>query len=509
MKITDFSLIRSQALPDSNSIQKSTITSAQLKNFCRIDSSSPHLLYQAMVIVRDNMQRYNAYDNDILQCGTVTILSSVFPTVDVPFGTDHLSLNVSSVVSAGSASNKSLLKYVFAMIRKIDDFVISDSKRIHQEWEMKNLNWKNHQKEVKKHPDMLLDESLYPGEEPSFACFSIPLNVSKSMVVDLLKANQPYGNVFIGTEVLTYIEANRQQYGQMEDTLNQSLANEDVEKAFRIDGEKKKVEDVKATFLASGVEEHVHTLIPNFTSGIGSRIFVYNCPQKAEKGGYKDQQPVDSTVNYKEIYNTLSEEVFSMWQFFLDYKFTVNLSQSQWKDHFATASADYDDVVEYDTDLAAIAKRAPQLIVKVAALHHMLKLWDMAKADPVAFEARYPKGMHHFVECDDDDYAFGKDYEQVMFSHTMMFATTKVKHAPVDVKPMENWRWYIQVLDELADKFTAEQYIAIASIAPHFKCPKTCYHHLKELSQGTGKLIRKTKERINGKCVYVKIKPKG
>lgn len=495
----------SKGMPDDTQTKSSTAILTTL--FSQLGISAPELLKKAQIIVDDNRERYNQGDYSILLVGNVNVLSAMFPNVDIAYSTSHYSLNLSSIIGAHSASNKSLLKYCLMLMKTVDDYVIDQQKKAHQGWENKFAIFDAHRKQMLK-DGKPIDESLDPGPEPKIGCFHIPLNVSKSMLVDLCKANEKDGNIIAGTELATFMDANGKKYGQMEDTLNTLLVNEDTDKAFRIDGAPSKVEDPKVTFIATGTPEHVHGFITNFTTGIGSRIYVYMLFGKPERDGYKDQRPKDLTVNYADIYKEFSKEVFDMWKYFHDFKFTITLTESQWDKHYEVCSNDFIDIHDYDSDLLAIAKRAPQLIVKVAALHHMLRLWDEAKKDFDAFEMKYPKQEHHYIYCDDEDFTFGLEYEQVMLEHTMKFATSKVKPEIPDVKPVENWKWYYQVLDKMADSFTIEQFAAVASLPPYYKKQKTCYTQLKSLSKGAMKLVRKTKEKMNGKCVYVKVHPK-
>lgn len=459
----------------------------------------PLLLKKSMVIYYDNRQRYSSRVHDMLLMGMLTVFGMCFPTVRLAYGTDMFSLNISIIINGGSGSNKSLIKYCIRLLKKIDAEIISRFKTDHKDWEEKEEVWQAYLKKYKG-KDEELDFSLKPGEEPKYSCLIVPGNVSKSMLTDLLKANEKYGSIIYTSETDSINDANSKEYGKMDDTLNKAIVNETVDKAFRVDGTKESVEFPMTSVLSSGTDNQNHRLLPSYENGAGSRMPVLQVVSDDE---FKSQRPAASLKNYHEVYDALGDEVLEMWKFFLDYQFIITFNDNCWDEHDATWGKYYSDIKEDNDDLTSVALRLASYQLRIAGILSMLRLWDMVKADRDAFEARFPdKGKTYPLLCSDEDFEASRNIATTILEHTMSFASTIEPRTPSGIKEMEPWKWHHKLLEDMPPVFPSSLFLEKAQASPYNKSEKTAYAKLNEMRKA--KIIRRKKERLGGEIIYAK-----
>lgn len=459
----------------------------------------PLLLQKSMAIYDDNRHRYNSRVHDMFLMGLLTVFGMCFPTVRLAYGTDMFSLNISIIINGGSGSNKSLIKYCIRLLKKIDAEIISRFKTDHKDWEEQKESWDAYLRKYKGKKEEL-DFSLKPGEEPKYSCLIVPGNVSKSMLGDLLEANEKYGSIVFSTETDSLNDANSKEYGKMDDTLNKAIVNETVDKAFRVDGEKKAVEFPMVSVLSTGTDNQTHRLLPSYENGAGSRMPVYQVVSDDE---FVSQRPSSSLKNYHEVYGALGDEVLEMWNFFLDYKFIITFNDKCWDIHDATWGEYYSDIKEDNDELTSVALRLASYHLRIAGILTMLRLWDEVKADRAVFDERFPdKDKTYPLLCTDEDFEASRNIATTVLEHTMAFASTIEPRTMSGIKEMEPWKWHHKLLEEMPPVFPTSLFLDKAQQAPYNKSEKTAYAKLNEMRKA--KVIKRKKERIGGEIIYTK-----
>lgn len=459
----------------------------------------PLLLRKCMVIYDDNHHRYSRRVHDMFLMGLLVIFGMCFPTVRLAYGTDMYSLNISIIINGASGSNKSLIKYCIRLLKKIDDEIISRFTKDHEEWAKEKESWDAYLRKYKGKNEQL-DFSLKPGEEPKYSCLIVPGNVSKSMLNDLLENNEKYGSIIYSTETDSLNEANSKEYGKMDDTLNKATVNETVDKAFRIDGEKRAVDFPMTGVLISGTDDQNHRMMPSYENGKGSRLPIYQVVSDDE---FVSQRPSAFLKNYREVYTALGDEVFEMWSFFLDYKFVITFNAKCWDIHDATWGKYYTEIKEDNAHLASVGLRMASYQLRIAGILTMLRLWDEVQADIAAFEARFPdKDKTYPLLCSEEDFEASRNIATTVLEHTMAFASTIEPRTMSGIKEMEPWKWHHKLLEEMPQAFPTSLFLAKAQQSPYNKSDKSAYAKLNELRKE--KFIKKKKERIGGEIIYVK-----
>lgn len=466
----------------------------------RVINSLPGLVIKSMRVCEENTDKYDDYARNILYFSMLASLGICFPTVRITYGTSHFSINPSVIIGAPSASNKNLLKFAGIILNQLNNYLIEEYKQALKEWKRSCTRWEQEMKiatKEKREPNYLLE----PGDEPTFTCIKLSANISKAMLVELMKANQQFGSIVSSTEGDTFNDANSKEYGKMSDVINKAIVNELVDKAFKVDGTPVVIEFPMLTILISGTFDQIHRLIDSYETGTGSRLPVFLSPGIDK---FISQKPQKDAPDYAKYYDELGAEVLEMWKFFTRFYFTVVFTDQQWEEHTEMWSEEFDEVMTSRQEMLSVSTRFGLHHMRFAAVLTMLRLWDKVKNNQEEYAKLYVMGNNHPITCSDEDFHHAGEIAKTLFNHTMMFSTTKVTHFNSGVKAMEPWRWQHEALKVMDNQFTTQEFIAVGK-EKFKKSEKTCYRVLKELSKGKGKVIKKLKTKVDGKLCYEKV----
>ena len=465
------------------------------------EDCQPQLLQKCMTAYNANVDKLDEHARDILYLASLTALSICFPRVRLPYGGNGVqSLNFSLLFGAPSSSNKSMMKFAIKILEKIDEFIEASYKEDLREWRHQCERWEQEKKLAAKEKRQI-NFDLEPGDRPVIARLVIPLNSSKSMWIDLMKGNEQYGNFAYSSELDSFNDANGKDYGNMTDVFNKAATNEMVDKGFRVDGKLVKVSFPMLSLLASGTLDQLHRTVSSYENGLGSRLPIYLSPDQER---FICQKPSKENVNFERIYSDLADEVLRMWKFFVAFYFTVVFTDDQWERHTRGWEELFNDVHLSRREMVSVSLRFGLLHMRIASVFTMLRLWDKVKVDEDAYRRLYVMGNEHPIECSDEDFEMAGHIATTLFEHTMIFSTSKVQAINAGIKAMELWRWQYDVLKQMPDTFTVQQFAEHAKKA----CGKStshCYKVLKQMSTGKTRLIRKLKTHVDGRLVYKKV----
>ncbi len=466
----------------------------------------PSLIGELMCVYDENTDLFSERARDILLLSLLVGLGMCFPTARFDYGPRRHSINPSLIISGFSASDKSIMKFAIYPLEYVNEYIIEEYRERRKEWMIAEANWER-EKQAAKKENRDINCDLMPGDEPKFAVLVLSANSSKSQLLRSIKANEQYGSLVNTTELNSFNSANRQDYGQMDDLFNKALVNEKVDKNHTIDGEPIVIYYPIVSFLGSGTPDQTHCFIFTFETGYGSRFPIYQT-SGAEK--YIVQKPKEDAVDYSEYYKSIGKEVLQMWSLFKDYKWLITFTDGQWATVEDVWAKLFDDVITSAPELSSVELRFGFHQLRFACVLTMLRLWDEYKADKSAFLQKYADVENvQKVVCNDTDFTASKHIATTLFEHTMMFASSKMKSITPGVKNMEQWRWQDKVLREMNDEFCHIEFFAKAQEMGYNKSEKTCYRVLDNMSKGSGKVLRKLKNRrVDGKMCYAKMKNK-
>ncbi|WP_339650559.1 DUF3987 domain-containing protein [uncultured Salegentibacter sp.] len=200
---------------------------------------------------------------EMLIISFVTIFGAVFRNVVGRFRNDKLYTNLFTAIIGNPASGKGLIKWPNRLVKDIDQMLIRESRLNMDEYEQRL--------ELYNRGEIKYQEV---GPKPKLETFSIPADITPSMLVLQLFENKGTGFVF-DTEMDTMVESAKGSDTTISPLLRKAYEGEPITLMRKTNREHLIVPEGRLSMLQSGTPRQFFRLIPDTENGLFSRVIPY------------------------------------------------------------------------------------------------------------------------------------------------------------------------------------------------------------------------------------------
>lgn len=372
----------------------------------------PDLLFQLT-------EPFEGREKDIVLLSTLGVLSNALPNLHGRYAGVEVGANLYLMILAPPASGKGVMNYARKLIEKIDDEIISKSKKAQREWKKKKSS----------------DEEKDLGPFPPLELKIIPGNISSSDLYEKIK-NAHHGGIIIESETDTLNAIMKLDFGDFSDVLRKAFHHEPLSISRKTEKQFDKIARPKLSLLLSGTPDQLEPFIKSTKNGLFSRIIYYYFNEIDE---WKDVFS-EAGKDIDQKFEKAGEEVFALY-FKLSQKdspIEFRFSQEQARKFMSTMSAIFEELCKtQETDFAATVKRHGLMMFRTAMI-----LTAIRKKDNITAVDQ--------IYCDDRDFNNALDLIIDLLQHAETVFTLKNK---VNLDPLETQVLY--ALDTVFDTATA------------------------------------------------------
>jgi len=258
-------------------------------------------------------------EKDLILLSAMATISTLFPNVSGYQRGKRVGANLYLFVSAPAAAGKGIMMFSKLLADKIHKQLKNEYKQLFAKYQTDLINYENNKKD---NPD------LAKPQEPKCKLLFIPANISTSMMVQILDANQNFGLIF-ETEGDTLTDALGTEWGNFSDILRKSFHHESISMSRRTNNESIEVERPHLSIVLSGTENQVNSLIESVENGFFSRMLFYTFRSTHE---WKDQFD-EKEENIEETFNEMAAMLLEFWSIQKTSSSVVRFSPSQKEKH--------------------------------------------------------------------------------------------------------------------------------------------------------------------------------
>lgn len=315
----------------------------------------------------DTLQKLNQpFDREyfeMLIISFVTVFGGVFRNVVGRFRNDKLYTNLFTAIIGNPASGKGLIKWPNRLVKEIDQMLIRESRLKMDEYEERLELYKKG--EIKYHE---------VGPKPKLETFSIPADITASMLVLQLFENNGTGFVF-DTEMDTMVESTKGSDTTLSPLLRKAYEGEPITLMRKTNREHIIVPEGRLSMLQSGTPRQFFRLIPDTENGLFSRIIPYILHSDL---GWKDALDIDD-FDYEGHFAGYAQKVLDYFLELESYEDPIvfELSKEQLDEfdrHFRARLQQAKDIAGLDVRATVI--RLGAITVKIAIILSTLRKLD-------------------------------------------------------------------------------------------------------------------------------------
>lgn len=394
-----------------------------------IYQSLPDLLFQLT-------EPFEGREKDIVLLSTLGVLSNSLPNLHGKYAGVEVSANLYLMILAPPASGKGVMNYARKLIEKIDDEIITKSKKAQKEWKKKKSS----------------DEEKDLGPFPPLELKIIPGNISSSDLYEKIK-NAHHGGIIIESETDTLNAIMKLDFGDFSDVLRKAFHHEPLSISRKTEKQFDKIARPKLSLLLSGTPDQLEPFIKSTKNGLFSRIIYYYFNEIDEwKEVFSERGE-----NPDSVFEEVSEEIFALY-FQLSQKDSsveFRFTEEQIKRFRSAMSESFEEVCKTgDLDFVATVKRHGLMMFRIAMI-----LTAIRKRDDVTVVDQ--------IYCDDKDFDIALELIVDLLQHAEAVFTLKNK---VTLDHLENI--VFQSLDKVFDTSTALEVGVLNGIPPRTMAAK-------------------------------------
>ena len=283
----------------------------------------PADIKELLKIAKDNKER------DTLFLSILAISSGLFPALRTMYGnqiyTPHL--YVCEVAQAGSG--KGLAMNALTLAKSIQDALDRQYKEEKRDYDKRLLSWELELKRAAKEnrePDI----NLRP-EEPKRKVLILQANTSKSQMLLHMSVTE-FGNILATTEIDSFAEALRTDYGKHAAEIRMFFHHERVGQSYKTDKDPVVIDFPKLALMLSGTPEQLVNFIRTLEDGMYSRFMFYTMSPTYQ---WKNQSPLagNGNINARELFASVGEKMKANFFKTKDKEIMINFTREQWDRH--------------------------------------------------------------------------------------------------------------------------------------------------------------------------------
>ena len=317
----------------------------------------PADIKELLKIAKDNKER------DTLFLSILAISSGLFPALRTMYGnqiyTPHL--YVCEVAQAGSG--KGLAMNALTLAKSIQDALDRQYKEEKRDYDKRLLSWELELKRAAKEnrePDI----NLRP-EEPKRKVLILQANTSKSQMLLHMSVTE-FGNILATTEIDSFAEALRTDYGKHAAEIRMFFHHERVGQSYKTDKEPVVIDFPKLALMLSGTPEQLVNFIRTLEDGMYSRFMFYTMSPTYK---WKSQSPIEGNgnINARELFASVGEKMKANFFKTKDKEIMINFTREQWDRHTEIFQRELGYVAaEENPNVMAIVFRSGLITMRVA-----------------------------------------------------------------------------------------------------------------------------------------------
>ena len=317
----------------------------------------PADIKELLKIAKDNKER------DTLFLSILAISSGLFPALRTMYGnqiyTPHL--YVCEVAQAGSG--KGLAMNALTLAKSIQDALDRQYKEEKRDYDKRLLSWELELKRAAKEnrePDI----NLRP-EEPKRKVLILQANTSKSQMLLHMSVTE-FGNILATTEIDSFAEALRTDYGKHAAEIRMFFHHERVGQSYKTDKDPVVIDFPKLALMLSGTPEQLVNFIRTLEDGMYSRFMFYTMSPTYQ---WKNQSPLagNGNINARELFASVGEKMKANFFKTKDKEIMINFTREQWDRHTEIFQRELGYVAaEENPNVMAIVFRSGLITMRVA-----------------------------------------------------------------------------------------------------------------------------------------------
>jgi len=388
--------------------------------------SIPQSVFDALPEVLDSFCKHLApgHERDLVLTGALVVCSGILSRVLFPHRDRWYHLNLYALVTADTGSGKGDAAMAWRLAEKIEERLLEESVRRHDEWErqeeaIESIKLRNKEHKKKKEP---LEPAPEETPEPMIRTLSIAANSSARGFLDRLIANGSSGIVF-DTETKTLNIAKQQEWGETEAYLKGF--HNDLITIDRKGGIPIRLKDPCFAAFLTGTPSATATLIPSVEDGLFGRFIhywfsaptVWRSQRPSAKGTARDNALTDAACFLDRLHRSLEEREEVLF---------VSWSDHQWDAIDSAFAAVTNTMCANKSDLLlhASVRRAALIAARIACIFATLRSFETDSLD-----------TRKSIPCHDEDVQCAVTLATTYLAHAIALAKMLRKPATANLSP--------------------------------------------------------------------------
>lgn len=289
-------------------------------------------------------------EKDVVFISALGVISSLLPKVYGIYDRKKVYPNIYTMVLAPPASGKGVMNYCRKLAEKIDDKVISESKKKIKDAE---------------------------GKKPGLRVKIIPGNISSSDMYDKIK-NAHHGGLIFESEADTINTIMKQDFGDFSDVLRKAFHHENLSISRKTERQFDRISSPRLSVVLSGTPDQLKPFVKSTSNGLFSRVLYYFFNEiNAWKNVFDNGE-----INLEDLFDTSGVQLFELYEYLMNNEFDLKFSfteiqESEFNEQMAMV---YHEIV-CDKDLGFIAnvKRQGLILYRIGMILTTLRQIDNIK----------------------------------------------------------------------------------------------------------------------------------
>lgn len=288
--------------------------------------------------------QFEEREKDVVFISALGVLSSVIPNIYGVYDRKKVFPNIYTMVLAPPASGKGVMNYCRKLAEKIDDKIISESK-----------------KKIK----------AAEGKKPGLQVKIIPGNISSSDMYDKIN-NSHHGGLIFESEADTINTIMKQDFGDFSDVLRKAFHHENLSISRKIEKQFDRIHSPRLSVVLSGTPDQLKPFAKSTSNGLFSRVLYYYFNEINDwKNVFEEGES-----NVENLFENSGLKLLELYELLLakEYELKFSLTENQQSEFNRRMKEVYHQVVS-EEDLAFIAnvKRQGLILYRIAMIFTVLR----------------------------------------------------------------------------------------------------------------------------------------
>lgn len=352
-----------------------------------IDQQQPNIIehQQAGVITRLKIKEENL--PDLLRKGvsafrteeekhlylflTVAAASSLLTNVTGEYRDKIERPNLFCAGIARPASGKGLITYVQAQFEKIHQHFLQLSEQRKEQYSIAKSEYNKQKKE---------DREIPTPKRPPFNVVFIPANVTSAKLIQHLNDNQTekVPQILIDAEIDSLVGSVEAEIATISSILRKAFHGETISMSRKTDNEYIEIRECQLALSLTGTMNQILKLVNNRSDGFISRLLLYVVDAPPQVTGIIR---CPTCVKPKRVFEGLSHDYFTFWQFLQEEGFEVRLD-----DNHLEILEEYlkeklqEAITTYDDEASQIVLRHGLMVLKISMVLTGMRKFEYAES---------------------------------------------------------------------------------------------------------------------------------